>query len=210
MTNPGPQYQPQQPGPYGQQPGPYGQQPGQPYPPPLEQSKARGGCMKWGLIIIGVLFAVGLCSVAVSGGDDDSETAAQETTTATFAAETTTQAPAESQSAEPEPAPAQEPEAAEPEVPREYLNALRSAKQYLDYTAFSRDGLVRQLEFENYSNDAAQYAVDNVGANWNEQAAKSAEQYLDYTSFSRQGLVDQLVFEGFTPEQAEYGASQVY
>ena len=95
-------------------------------------------------------------------------------------------------------------------MPREYENALRSAERYLDYTAFSQSGLVTQLEFENYSTEAAQYAAENVSADWNEQAAKKAEEYMDYSSFSRQGLVDQLVFEGFTPEQADYGASQVY
>ena len=80
----------------------------------------------------------------------------------------------------------------------------------MDYTSFSRQGLIDQLLFENYSPEAAQYAVDAVDTDWNEQAAEKAQEYLDYTSFSRQGLVDQLIFEGFTPEQAEYGASQVY
>ena len=87
-------------------------------------------------------------------------------------------------------------------------NALRAARDYLDYTAFSRPGLIGQLEYEKYSTEDATWAVDRVTVDWNEQAAKSAKDYLDYTSFSRAGLVDQLIYEGFTPEQAEYGVSQ--
>ena len=66
-----------------------------------------------------------------------------------------------------------------------------------------------QLEFEGYSTEAATYAADNCGADWNEEAAESAKSYMDVMSFSRQGLIDQLLYEGFTQEQAEYGASAV-
>lgn len=83
--------------------------------------------------------------------------------------------------------------------------ALQSAKDYLSFTAFSREGLIEQLEYEGFTNVQAVYAVDNCGANWNEQATQSAKDYLDFTSFSRQGLIDQLKFEGFTHEQAVYG-----
>lgn len=88
-------------------------------------------------------------------------------------------------------------------------NALDKAKSYLKYSAFSYIGLVDQLEYEGFSNKDATYAVDNCGADWNEQAAKKAKQYLDYSSFSRSGLVDQLLYEGFTNEQAEYGVTAV-
>jgi hypothetical protein len=87
-------------------------------------------------------------------------------------------------------------------------NAVRSAETYLDYSSFSRSGLIGQLEFEGFSTEDATYAVDTITVDWNEQAAKSAENYLDYSSFSRQGLVDQLEFEGFTPAEAEFGVSQ--
>ena len=87
-------------------------------------------------------------------------------------------------------------------------NALRAAEDYLDYTAFSRPGLIKQLVFEKYSTPDATWAVDRVTVNWNEQAAKAAKDYLEYTSFSRSGLIDQLLFEGYTPAQAEYGVSK--
>ncbi|MFR8171202.1 MAG: Ltp family lipoprotein [Marvinbryantia sp.] len=84
-------------------------------------------------------------------------------------------------------------------------NALTSALSYLDYSAFSYTGLIEQLEYEGYSNEDAVFAVDNCGADWNEQAAKSAKSYLEYSAFSRDGLIEQLEYEGFTHEQAVYG-----
>lgn len=84
-------------------------------------------------------------------------------------------------------------------------NALDSALSYLDYSAFSAEGLKGQLEFEKFTSDEAQYAIDNCGADWNEEALESAKQYLDYSGFSKQGLYEQLLFEKFTEEQATYG-----
>lgn len=87
-------------------------------------------------------------------------------------------------------------------------NALRSAREYLSFSAFSYTGLINQLEYEGYSTEEATYAADNCNANWNEQAAKSAKEYLDISSFSRQELINQLIYEGYTQEQAEYGVTQ--
>ena len=88
-------------------------------------------------------------------------------------------------------------------------NAAMKALDYLKISPFSRDGLIKQLEFEGYSHAEAIYGVDQTDANWNEQAAGKAEKYLELTSFSRDGLIEQLEFEGFTPSQAEYGARAV-
>lgn len=86
-------------------------------------------------------------------------------------------------------------------------NALRAAGDYLKFSAFSRPGLIHQLEYEKYSTEDSTWAVDRVTVDWNAQAAKSAADYLKFSSFSRSGLVEQLLYEGFTPEQAEYGVS---
>ena len=43
-------------------------------------------------------------------------------------------------------------------------NALSSAKQYLTYMSFSYQGLIEQLEYEGYTSEEAEYAVDNCGA----------------------------------------------
>lgn len=78
---------------------------------------------------------------------------------------------------------------------------------YLDFTSFSRTGLIEQLEYEGFSREDATYAVDVLNVDWNAQAAQTAADYLDYTSFSRNSLIDQLLYEGFTQAQAEYGVS---
>jgi hypothetical protein len=88
-------------------------------------------------------------------------------------------------------------------------NARRQAETYLNFSAFSRKGLIEQLEFEGFSNEDATYGVESLGANWREQAAKKAREYLDFGGFSRQSLIEQLEFEGFTPAQAAYGADAV-
>ena len=72
--------------------------------------------------------------------------------------------------------------------------------------AFSREGLIKQLKFEGYSQSDAEYAADNCGADWNQQAAKAAENYLSFMSFSQDALIKQLEYDGFTHEQAVYGA----
>lgn len=91
----------------------------------------------------------------------------------------------------------------------EEQNALRAAKRYLDVTAFSRSGLIDQLEFEGYSTEASTKAVDSLNVDWNEQAALKAKQYLKSMPFSRSELIDQLEYEGFTTEEAEYGVKAV-
>lgn len=89
-------------------------------------------------------------------------------------------------------------------------NAVQAAEQYLELSAFSRSGLIDQLEYEGYSTEDATYAFDSLNVDWNQQAKRSAEQYLELTAFSLSGLIDQLVYDGFTREQAEYGANAAY
>jgi len=89
-------------------------------------------------------------------------------------------------------------------------NALSSAESYLSSMAFSRSGLIHQLEFEGYSGSQSRWAVRHVRFSWRYQAYKSAKSYLRSMSFSRSGLIDQLEFEGFTHYQARYGVWRAY
>ena len=88
-------------------------------------------------------------------------------------------------------------------------NAVRAARDYLDFMSFSKQGLIQQLEFDGYSNEDAVYGTDQIGADWKEQAARKAEEYNDLMPFSRQGLIEQLEYEGFTHEEAVYGVDSI-
>lgn len=85
-------------------------------------------------------------------------------------------------------------------------NALKKADSYLSILNFSYQGLIEQLKYEGFTSQEATYAVDNCGANWNEQAVKKAKTYLVNFPFSYQGIIDQLKYDKFTTEQATYGA----
>ena len=74
---------------------------------------------------------------------------------------------------------------------------------------FSKSKLITQLEFEQFPNSDAVYAVENVEVDWNDQAKKSAETYMKLGGFSRGKLLTQLEFEGFTKEQAEYAVNSI-
>ncbi|WP_074594712.1 Ltp family lipoprotein [Pseudomonas congelans] len=92
-------------------------------------------------------------------------------------------------------------------------NAVRSAKQYLSITGFSRNGLIHQLSSdagEGFDVSDATIAVDSMKIDWNQQAVRSAKQYLNMMGFSCKGLIKQLsssAGEKYTVDQATYGAN---
>jgi len=85
----------------------------------------------------------------------------------------------------------------------------------LDYSAFSRQGLIDQLSSEygeGFEVEDATWAVDQLSVDWRQQAVSSARDYLDYSSFSRQGLIDQLSSsygDQFTLEEATYAVNKI-
>ena len=85
-------------------------------------------------------------------------------------------------------------------------NAVGSADSHLNYSNFTRLGLIDQLEYQEFTAENATFAVDYVGADWMAQAAGSAASYLEYSSFSCGSLTDQLEYEKFTAAQAAFGA----
>jgi hypothetical protein len=89
------------------------------------------------------------------------------------------------------------------------VNAAKKATSYLSYSAFSRSGLIKQLEFEGFSNADATYGVDALKMNWLDQAVKKATSYLRNSAFSRSGLIEQLEFEGFSTSEATYGTDTI-
>jgi len=87
--------------------------------------------------------------------------------------------------------------------------AVRKAKDYLDYTSFSKKGLIDQLKYEGFNTEDATYAVDKIKVSWKEQAVRKAKDYLDYSAFSRQGLIEQLKYDGFNNEEAIYAVDKI-
>lgn len=85
--------------------------------------------------------------------------------------------------------------------------ALELAQIYIEAMPFSRSALIEQLEFAGNNLEDAEYAVDNLGADWMEMAVLSAESYLKSSDYSENGLMRQLESDGFTHEEAEHGVS---
>jgi len=104
---------------------------------------------------------------------------------------------------------------AEESVPAEYKSALRQAESYASTLHLSKLGVYDQLVSEyggKFSPEAAQYAVDNVNADWNQNALESAKTYQDTMAMSPSAIYDQLVSEfggKFTPEEADYAVQNL-
>ena len=102
----------------------------------------------------------------------------------------------------------------------EQKNAYQAAKDYLDFSAFSRKGLINQLSSEygsNYPKKVATFVVDLLetegAVDWYEQAERAAKEYLDFSSFSKAELIQQLESEygsQFTHDQAVKGVERAY
>ena len=91
-------------------------------------------------------------------------------------------------------------------------NAAKAAQGYLKFSAFSCQGLIDQLIYEQYSAADAQYGANATGvctdpAVSQANAAKAAQQYLKSSAFSCQELIDQLIYEQYSAADAQYGAN---
>lgn len=97
-----------------------------------------------------------------------------------------------------------------PKVPREYENALKQAQFYSDNMHMSRMGIFEQLTSEyggNFPPEAAQYAIDNVEADFKANALETAKSYYEKMNMSKEAVREQLVSaygERFTHEEADY------
>ena len=89
----------------------------------------------------------------------------------------------------------------------EEKNALRKAESYSKTMHMSKQGIYNQLtsSIEGFTKEAAQYAIDNIDADWNANALEKAKSYQQTMSMSKQGVYNQLTssVEGFTKEQAQ-------
>jgi hypothetical protein len=98
----------------------------------------------------------------------------------------------------------------QPSVPAEYTSALAQADSYANTMHMSKQGVYDQLVSEyggQFSAVAAQYAIDNVQANWNNNALLQAEDYQNTMHLSPKAIYDQLTSQygaKFTADEANY------
>lgn len=100
-------------------------------------------------------------------------------------------------------------------VPTEYKSALAKAKSYSEIMFMSKAGIYDQLvsEYgEQFSAEAAQYAMDNLMADWNANALAKAKTYSETMFMSKAAIYNQLVAEQgeqFTADEAQYAVDNL-
>lgn len=167
---------------------------------------------KWWVWVIAAIVLFGVIG-SMGGG---SETPAAESKPAETPPAVQEEAPETEPEPDPEPTEPAEPEPApEPEVPSAYKSALKSAENYSKLMHMSKQGIYDQLTSEygdKFAPEAAQYAIDNMTADWNENALKSGINYQELMSMSPAAIYDQLISEygdQFTPEEAQYAVDNL-
>ncbi|PNE51989.1 hypothetical protein AUF12_05510 [Enterococcus avium] len=110
---------------------------------------------------------------------------------------------------------AEEQKTREASIPTEYKSALRKAESYSSSMHMSRAGIYDQLTSdygEQFAPEAAQYAIDNLKADYNANALEKAKSYQDNMAMSPEAIRDQLTSdagEKFTPEEADYAVQHL-
>ena len=95
-------------------------------------------------------------------------------------------------------------------IPREYVSALKQADTYANTMNMSKKGLYDQLTSKfggQFSEEAAQYAIDNVETDWNKNALEKAKIYQNQMNMSPSAIHDQLTSnfgDKFTKTEADY------
>ena len=177
----------------------------------LRKQQSKGMAVT-GIILGGV---AALVSIAVTLGIGAAVNNASDNTPIAAAAPSVSSAPEETTAPDPVETtePVEETQAPEPEapaVPVEYTSALAKAASYSELMNMSKAGIYDQLTSEygeQFSPEAAQYAVDTHQGDWNANALAKAKTYQEQMSMSPAAIRDQLTSEygeKFTAEEADY------
>ncbi len=92
----------------------------------------------------------------------------------------------------------------------EEKNALAKAESYSSLMYMSKAKIYDQLTSnygEGFDKEAAQYAIDNIKADWNYNALQKAKSYQSTMNMSKKRIYEQLISEygeQFTKSQAQY------
>lgn len=159
------------------------------------KTKKKPFYKKWWVWVI-VVVIIGAAATGGNSGSKQNDSSMQTTATDTNVTEKTETA--------------KEPEKKEDNVPTEYKSALKKAKSYSDMMHMSKKGIYDQLTSEygeKFSKEAAQYAIDNLQADYKKNALEKAKSYQETMDMSPAAIKDQLASEygeQFTAEEAAY------
>jgi hypothetical protein len=169
-------------------------------------------------LVFGTSTVVFMLLTGITGGKAASDTTTQQATASTptpSATATTASATPTPTATTPTPAPTATPTQAPtptptPQVSAEYKSALSQGTSYANTMHMSKQGVYDQLVSQyggQFSAAAAQYAIDNVQADWNANALAKAKDYQDTMHLSPSAIHDQLTSangEKFTKAEADY------
>lgn len=161
-------------------------------------------------VILVVVFFAGVCVGVLGAGADDHETSHLSYNRDT--SDTTEVSKSDSSQKKESSKPAAP---STPSVPTEYKAALAKAKSYSDLMHMSKQGIYDQLTSEygeKFPEDAAQYAIDNLNADYNKNALEKAKDYQKNLNMSTESIREQLTSEygeKFTEEEADYAVSNL-
>ncbi|MGE9896646.1 Ltp family lipoprotein [Anaerovoracaceae bacterium SGI.195] len=156
---------------------------------------------KWWFVVIVVIIVLGILGSALGLGNDDKKKDKDST-------------PAQSEQVNTE-KPEKVDDKKEPEVSAEFKSALKKAKSYSETMHMSKQGIYDQLTSEygeKFPAEAAQYAVDNLKADYKKNALEKAKDYRDTMDMSTESIRDQLTSEygeKFTQEEADYAIANL-
>ena len=90
------------------------------------------------------------------------------------------------------------------------VQAIQTAKDYLDTMHLSQTELLQMLSVENIDSEDAKFALEYLNIDWNQEARKKAKEYCKHKiGFSKEKLKAQLLFDHFTEEEADFALSHI-
>lgn len=90
------------------------------------------------------------------------------------------------------------------------VQAIQTAKDYLDTMHLSQTELLQMLSVENIDSEDAKFALEYLSIDWNQEARKKAKEYCKHKiGFSKEKLKAQLLFDHFTKEEANFAVSHI-
>lgn len=181
-----------------------------------QPKKKKNGCLIAVIIVIALLllFACAMCAAPSKTPPTNTDTVTNQSQQEQTSVDTDTNQTENKQAAE-DNQNSLNTTTGQENVPSEYKAALRSAKTYSDMMNMSKKGIYDQLTSEyggKFTAEAAQYAIDNLDADYKLNALKSAETYQEMMNMSKAAIYDQLVSEyggQFTAEEADYAIANL-